>query len=152
MAYSLSKGYTPEDYIVYDALIKYGFTHEAFIPGLTTFRISQGQSRHQMIGSIGLPLATAYAVTAWATGQTYVSMGSAIFTAVTGSSPGVVVAPVLGVTAAVVLGNELQTTLHSNVGMEPIPGSGGGYSNPMGGSGDDFHYPGKGIIEYLFGE
>lgn len=150
MAYSLEEGYTPEDDFLYDALIKYGFTHEAFIPGLTTLRISQGQSRHQMIGSVAAPLGTAYALTAWLTGQSYVSLGSSIFTAVTGTTPGAVLAPVIGVTAAVVLGNELQTTMHSNVGMEPIPGSGGGYSNPMGGS-DDFYYPGKGIIDYIFG-
>ena len=47
---------------------------------------------------------------------------------------------------------ELSKTKISNVGMEPIPGVAGAYSNPMGGSSDnDFYYPGKGLIEWLFG-
>lgn len=47
---------------------------------------------------------------------------------------------------------ELSKTKISNVGMEPIPGVTGAYSNPMGGSFDnDFYYPGKGIIEWIFG-
>lgn len=47
---------------------------------------------------------------------------------------------------------ELSKTKISNVGMDPIPGVAGAYSNPMGGSSDsEFYYPGKGIIDWIFG-
>lgn len=149
--YSIERGFEKQpDSEYYNFMIDYGFTAEAFVPGLTSIRIHQGQSKKQMIGSILLPLGTATALTAWLTGQTYVSTSSAIFTAVTGSTPGAVLTPMAGITAAVVLGNELQTTLHSNLGMQEIPGSGGGYTNPMGGSGETY-YPFKGLVDYFKG-
>ena len=47
---------------------------------------------------------------------------------------------------------ELSKTKISNVSMDPIPGVAGAYSNPMGGSSDnEFYYPGKGILEWIFG-
>lgn len=57
------------------------------------------------------------------------------------------VVPAVGAT---VVALELQQTLHSNVGMEEIPGSNGGYTNPMGGS-DETYYPFKGLVDYVFG-
>ena len=55
-------------------------------------------------------------------------------------------APVLGVASAV----ELSKTKTGNIGMRSIPSSGGGYSNPMGGS-DETYYPFKGVIDAIFG-
>jgi len=69
-----------------------------------------------------------------------------VFTAVARSS-----APAIVGTAAFVSARELQKTLHANVGMEPIPGSGGGYSNPMGGGSDETYYPFKGLVDRIFG-
>ena len=47
---------------------------------------------------------------------------------------------------------ELSKTKVSNLGMEPIPGVEGAYSNPMGGSsGNDFYYPGKGLVDWFKG-
>lgn len=47
---------------------------------------------------------------------------------------------------------ELSKTKISNIGMDPIPGVKGAYSNPLGGkSGSDVYYPGKGIIDFIFG-
>lgn len=47
---------------------------------------------------------------------------------------------------------ELSKTKISNVSMDPIPGVAGAYSNPMGGSSDnEIYYPGKGILEWIFG-
>lgn len=60
------------------------------------------------------------------------------------------VAPALAAGAGVVMASELQTTLHSNLGMEEIPGSRGGYSNPMGGSSETY-YPFKGLVDYFKG-
>ena len=156
MAYSLDRGYEQQggsqfDDKLYDSLVKFGFTHEAFVPGLSSYRISQGQSKHQMIGSVALPAATAFTLTAWLTGQTHVSLGSAAFTAITGVSPGQALAPALpivGITAAVIMVNELQTSMHSNLGVQEIPGSQGGYTNPMGGSGETY-YPFKGLIDWI---
>ncbi len=51
--------------------------------------------------------------------------------------------------ATIVGGQELQTTLHSNIGMDrgPVHGS---YTNPMAGSSDDeVYYPFKGFIDWL---
>jgi len=92
MAYSIKTGYRKEsgsewdDYLM-NQLIDYGFTHEAFIPGLSSYRISQGQSKKQVVGSVLAPAGTGFAITAWATGQTYRSLGSSAFTALTGGSP-----------------------------------------------------------------
>ena len=44
---------------------------------------------------------------------------------------------------------ELGETVTGNIGMEPIPGSGGGYSNPMGGS-DEHYYPFKSFFDWIF--
>ena len=149
--YSIERGFEKQpDSEIYNFLIDYGFTAEAFVPGLTSIRIHQGQSKTQMIGSIALPLGTATALTAWLTGQSYVSTTSAMFTAVTGVTPGTVILPMAGIATAAVLGNELQTTLHSNIGMQEIPGSGGGYTNPMGGTGETY-YPFKGLVDYFTG-
>jgi hypothetical protein len=82
-----SSGSDWDDYLL-NTLIDYGFTHEAYVPGLTSYRVSQGESPKQYVGSIALPMATAFAITAWATGQAHVSLASAAFTAVTGVSPG----------------------------------------------------------------
>ena len=93
MVYSIESGFERstgsewDDYLQ-NAIIDYGFTHEAFIPGLTSYRVSQRQSSKQYVGSIALPMATAYALTAWATGQAHVSVASAAFTAITGAPPG----------------------------------------------------------------
>lgn len=150
--YSIQRGFEKQpDSEIYNFLIDHGFTAEAFVPGLTSIRISQGQSRKQMIGSIALPVITGVALTSWLTGQSYVSASSAAFTAITGVSPGVVLAPVAGIATAAVLGSELQRTLHSNVGMQEIPGSRGGYSNPMGGGSDESYYPFKGLVDYIIG-
>lgn len=59
-------------------------------------------------------------------------------------------APAIVAGVGVIMASELQETLHSNIGMEEIPGSGGGYSNPMGGSGETY-YPFKGIVDYFTG-
>lgn len=57
--------------------------------------------------------------------------------------------PVAVIAAAQV---ELSKTKVSNIGMDPIPGVAGAYSNPMGGSsGNDFYYPGKGLVEWVKG-
>ena len=52
--------------------------------------------------------------------------------------------------ASIVGGQELQTTLHSNVGMQrgPVEGT---YINPMGGSSDEAYYPFKGLVDRIFG-
>jgi len=92
MAYSIKSGYRKErgsewdDYLM-NQLIDYGFTHEAFIPGLSSYRISQGQSKKQVVGSVLAPAGTGFAITAWASGQTYRSLGSSAFTALTGGTP-----------------------------------------------------------------
>ena len=65
----------------------------------------------------------------------------AIFAAVGAAPVGVAI-------ATAVAASELQETLHSNIGMEPIPGSGGGYTNPMGGTGETY-YPGKGVVDWV---
>jgi hypothetical protein len=56
-------------------------------------------------------------------------------------------------TVAVTVGwTELHSTATGNVGMEPVPHVPGAYTNPMSGGGSDtFYYPGKGIIDWLFG-
>lgn len=59
-------------------------------------------------------------------------------------------APAAIAVGTTVVALELQQTLHSNVGMEEIPGSEGGYTNPMGGS-DETYYPFKGLVDYIFG-
>ena len=106
MAYSIKKGYRKEsgsewdDYLM-NQMIEYGITHEAFIPGLTAYRISQGQSRKQAFGSVALPIATGFAFTAWLTGQSYVSLVSSAFTAFTGVSPGAASVSIIPVVAAV---------------------------------------------------
>lgn len=105
MAYSIKKGYEKEsgsewdDYIM-NQMIEYGITHEAFIPGLTAYRISQGQSRKQAVGSVVLPVTTGFALTAWLTGQSYVSLGSSAFTAFTGVAPATVATTALPVVVA----------------------------------------------------
>ena len=107
MAYSIKKGYEKEsgsewdDYIM-NQMIEYGITHEAFIPGLSAYRISQGQSRKQVVGSVAVPAVTGFGITAWATGQSYVSLGSSAFTAMTGVAPSTAVAPLVPVVTAAV--------------------------------------------------
>lgn len=107
MAYSIKKGYEKEsgsewdDYMM-NQMIEYGFTHEAFIPGMSSYRVSQGQSKKQVVGSIAAPAAVGFAITAWATGQTYVSLGSSAFTAMTGIAPTTAVSPAIPVVTAVV--------------------------------------------------
>jgi len=108
MAYSIDKGYEKErgsdwdDYLM-NQMIEYGFTHEAFIPGLSTYRISQGQSNKQVIGSVAVPTAAGFAITAWATGQTYVSLGASAFTAITGVAPGTALVPLVPVVTTAVV-------------------------------------------------
>ena len=85
VSYSIQEGFerdTSDDWdrFLYNGIVDYGFTHEAFIPGLTSYRVSQGQTKKQYVGSVVLPTATAFAVTAWATGQAHVSLSSAAFT------------------------------------------------------------------------
>ena len=92
VSYSIQEGFerdTSDDWdrFLYNGIVDYGFTHEAFIPGLTSYRVSQGQTKKQYVGSVVLPTATAFAVTAWATGQAHVSLSSAAFTAFTGTTP-----------------------------------------------------------------
>lgn len=53
------------------------------------------------------------------------------------------------VTIALLSHKELQTTTRKNLGMQEIPGSRGGYTNPMAG-GDETWYPFKGLIDYIF--
>jgi hypothetical protein len=108
MAYSIRKGYEKQsgsawDDYLFNQMVDYGVTHEAFIPGMSTYRISQGQSKKQVVGSVAVPTATGFAITSWATGQSYVSLGSSAFTAITGVAPSTVVAPLvpLAVTAVV---------------------------------------------------
>lgn len=59
---------------------------------------------------------------------------------------------IMPVTAALLTHRELGKTMTDNIGMQEIPGSRGGYTNPMGGSDDnEFYYPFKGTIDYIFG-
>jgi len=108
MAYSIEKGYEKErgsewdDYLM-NQMIEYGFTHEAFIPGLSTYRISQGQSKKQVVGSVAVPTAVGFALTAWATGQSYVSLGGSAFTALTGIGPSTALAPLVPVVTTAVV-------------------------------------------------
>jgi hypothetical protein len=108
MAYSLEKGYEKEsgsewdDYMM-NQMIEYGITHEAFIPGLSTYRISQGQSKKQVVGSVAVPAVTGFAITSWATGQSYVSLGSSAFTALTGVAPSTAAAPLVPVVTTAVV-------------------------------------------------
>jgi len=90
------------------------------------------------------------AVSTWLIAQ---SMGATIpLGGVAAARPAVfaAVSPAALVVASAVMASELQETLHSNIGMEPIPGSGGGYTNPMGGSGETY-YPGKGVVDWIGG-
>jgi hypothetical protein len=102
MAYSIKKGYEKEsgsewnDYMM-NQMIEYGFTHEAFIPFMSSYRVSQGQSKKQVVGSVVAPAAAGFAITAWATGQSYVSLGSSAFTAITGVAPSTALAPLVPV-------------------------------------------------------
>lgn len=115
MSYTLSKGYRiqddPKDWDdhFYNWLVDYGMTHEAFIPGLGMYRQYQERKPRQAVGSIVLPLATAYGVTYWATGQAFQSVAVGGFTAMTGTTPGAILAPVAivgGVTAATYFGTQ----------------------------------------------
>lgn len=65
------------------------------------------------------------------------------------SSVGTAAAPAIVAGVGVLVASELQKTLHSNIGMQEIPGSQGGYTNPMGGSGSDTYYPGKGLVDWV---
>jgi hypothetical protein len=58
--------------------------------------------------------------------------------------------PTVVVSAGVVAATELSKTKTGNIGMQPIPGSGGGYSNPLGGS-DETYYPFKSFFDWIFG-
>lgn len=108
MAYSIRKGYEKEsgsewdDYMM-NQMIEYGFTHEAFIPGMSSYRISQGQSKKQVVGSVAAPAATGFLITSWATGQSYVSLGSSAFTAITGVAPSTAIAPLVPLAVTAVL-------------------------------------------------
>ena len=78
----------------------------------------------------------------WAVSRAYAS-GNMFGTAVT-------FAPVaVGAAAVLIAGSELSKTKTGNLGMQEIPGSRGGYSNPMGG-GDSDYYPFKGFFDWLF--
>ena len=57
--------------------------------------------------------------------------------------------PVVVSTAVVISASELSKTKTGNLGMQEIPGSQGGYTNPMGG-GDSNYYPFKGFFDWLF--
>ena len=91
MVWTLSEGFEKQtsgswDDYMWNKMIDYGFTHEAFIPGLTAYRISQGGEKTQAIGSVLAPAAVGFAITAWATGQAYTSLSASVFTAITGAT------------------------------------------------------------------
>lgn len=106
MSYTLSKGYEKQsgsawDDYLFNTMLDYGFTHEAFIPGLSAYRISQGQSKKQVVGSVVVPSAAGFAITSWISGQSYVSLTSSAFTAMTGVAPSTAVLPLLPVAVSV---------------------------------------------------
>lgn len=56
---------------------------------------------------------------------------------------------IMPTTFALYTHRELGKTMTGNLGMKEIPGSRGGYTNPMSG-GDETYYPFKGLIDYIF--
>lgn len=106
MSYTISKGYERQtgsdwDDYLFNQMLDYGFTHEAFIPGLSAYRISQGQSKKQVVGSVVAPTAAGFAITSWVSGQSYVSLTSSAFTAMTGVAPSTAATPLIPVAVSV---------------------------------------------------